>query len=188
MFRVAPFRAVGGYDGGMIAGEEPELCYRLRRAGHQVVRLGHEMTLHDADITRFAQWWRRNTRAGHAFAECAWRHGREPERFRMRELLSILAWAGALPLAALAAAPRTHGWSLLALGVGYAWLGARIHVHQRRRGAAREHARLYAAACVIGKFPQLQGAVRFFWNRFARSRRTPLIEYKGATAAPPRRP
>ena len=73
--RVAPFRAVGGFDARLIAGEEPELCLRLRRTGHGIVRLDQEMTLHDAALLRFGQFWRRSVRAGHAYAEAAYRHG-----------------------------------------------------------------------------------------------------------------
>jgi hypothetical protein len=164
----------------MIAGEEPELCYRLRCAGHQIVRLDREMTLHDAAMTRFGQWWHRNARAGHAYAECAYLHGIERERFRVRELLSILAWGAALPVLALAATPRTHGWSLVALVVSYALLAVRVYRSQRARGETGENARLYAVSCVVGKLAQLQGVARFLWNRFARRRRTPLIEYKAA--------
>lgn len=46
MMRVAAVYTAGGYREGLIAGEEPELCLRLRRAGWQVWRLDAEMTLH----------------------------------------------------------------------------------------------------------------------------------------------
>jgi GT2 family glycosyltransferase len=69
MFRIGPLREAGGYKADLIAGEEPELCVRLRAAGWKVVRLDAEMTLHDAAMTRFGQWWKRNVRNGHAYAE-----------------------------------------------------------------------------------------------------------------------
>ena len=80
MVRASAFRRAGGYDPTIIAGEEPELCLRLRRDGWKVLRLDAEMTGHDMAMTRFAQWWRRSVRAGHAYAEGAARHGRGPER------------------------------------------------------------------------------------------------------------
>ena len=179
MMRAAAFAAAGGFDARLIAGEEPELCYRLRRAGHRIVRLDHEMTLHDAAMHRFGAWWRRSERAGHAYAECAWLHGREPERFRVREVASILAWGGALPAAAIAGAWATSGWSL-ALLAGYGVLAARVYTSRRQRGDARADAALYAAACAIGKLAQLQGMARFAWNRLVRRRNSALIEYKSA--------
>jgi GT2 family glycosyltransferase len=84
MMRVAAFQAVGGYDPHLIAGEEPELCVRLRAAGWQIWCLDAEMTLHDAAMTRFGQYWRRARRAGHAYAEGAAMHGAPPERHGVR--------------------------------------------------------------------------------------------------------
>ena len=177
MMRIDALRRVGGFDARMIAGEEPELCLRIRGAGYRVVRLDHEMTLHDAAMFRFGQWWRRAVRAGHAYAECAWMHGRSPERFRVKELRSILFWAGALPLMALTATPATGGASLFLFG-GYPLLALRVHRHRMRAGDAAGDAALYAAACVVGKFAELEGVVRFGWSWLLRGRRTELIEYK----------
>ena len=64
----AAVQAVGGYRDSLIAGEEPELCLRLRQAGGEVWRIDAEMTLHDAALLRFGQWWRRTRRAGHALS------------------------------------------------------------------------------------------------------------------------
>lgn len=75
MMRVVALAAVNGYRDGLIAGEEPELCVRLRQSGWRIHRLDQEMTLHDAAMTRFSQWWRRTLRSGHAYAEGAWIHG-----------------------------------------------------------------------------------------------------------------
>jgi len=51
VLRAAALRAVGGYRDDLIAGEEPELCVRLRAAGWKIWRLGHDMTWHDATMT-----------------------------------------------------------------------------------------------------------------------------------------
>ena len=50
---------VGGFNPAVIAGEEPELCVRLRQAGWKIHRLDAEMTLHDAAMTSWRQWWKR---------------------------------------------------------------------------------------------------------------------------------
>ena len=50
--RVSAFQEVGGFDESFVAGEEPELGLRLRRAGWEIERLDREMTLHDAAITK----------------------------------------------------------------------------------------------------------------------------------------
>ena len=78
MMRVDAFDAAGGYREELIAGEEPELCVRLRGAGWRIWRLDRPMTLHDAAITDFTQWWRRTMRSGYAFAQGAYLHGAPP--------------------------------------------------------------------------------------------------------------
>ena len=50
MARVTAFEAVGGFDATLGAGEEPELCRRLHRAGWQTHRVDTPMALHDADM------------------------------------------------------------------------------------------------------------------------------------------
>ena len=47
VIRVAALQQVGGYNSDVIAGEEPEMCVRLRQAGWTIHRLGAEMTLHE---------------------------------------------------------------------------------------------------------------------------------------------
>ena len=69
MIRAAAFVAVAGYRNDLIAGEDPELSVRLRKAGWRIWRLSNEMTLHDAAMTRFSQWWKRSVRCGWAYAQ-----------------------------------------------------------------------------------------------------------------------
>ena len=80
MMRLDAFEAAGGYRDELIAGEEPELCVRLRAAGWKIWRLDHEMAWHDAAMLHFGQWWRRQLRSGYAFAQGAHLHGDLPER------------------------------------------------------------------------------------------------------------
>ena len=173
MVRREAFVQAGGYDPKLIAGEDPDFCFRVRASGARIVRLDHEMTRHDAAILHFDQWWRRQTRSGHAYAELALRHG----RFRARQVASILGWGVALPAFALVGAPLTAGLSLLALSAyGFLWL--RVRGQRRRRGDSREAAGQYASACVLGKFAGAYGIATFAWNRWLRDRDTGLIEYK----------
>ncbi len=112
MMRVSAFEQVGGFNPALIAGEEPELCVRLRQNGWKIERLDAEMTLHDAQMTGFDQWWKRSQRAGHAYAEGSWLHGNTPERHWVKDTLRIWFWGFVLPVLALSAAWFTHGWSL----------------------------------------------------------------------------
>lgn len=172
LMRVAAFEQVGGFDPALIAGEEPELCVRLRAAGWSVWRLEAEMTLHDAAMLRFGQWWQRSVRAGHAFAEGAALHGGTPSRHWVREASRAWLWGLGIPLAVLAALPLIGNWALLGLLV-YPLQVLRL---ARRAGGGRNQL-LQALFLVLGKFPELQGQLKYGWNRL-RDRRVQLIEYK----------
>jgi glycosyltransferase involved in cell wall biosynthesis len=117
LMRVEAFLRAGGFDPELIAGEEPELCVRIRAKGFGIERLDAEMTLHDADMTRFGQWWQRSVRAGHAFAEGAHLHGAPPERHWRKESRRALFWGGVLPAIATLGVPLSQGRSLMLLGV-----------------------------------------------------------------------
>ena len=65
---VAAFQAVQGFNPSVIAGEEPELCLRLRRLHWKVLRIDADMTFHDAAMTTFSQWWTRALRCGYAYS------------------------------------------------------------------------------------------------------------------------
>jgi glycosyltransferase involved in cell wall biosynthesis len=172
LMRVSAFRQVGGFNPTIVSGDEPELCLRLRRVGWNTLRLDAEMTLHDADMHHFGEWWRRMVRAGHGYTEGAWRYGLGPEHHWLREALSLWAWGAALPLSALALAPRS-----LAVLLAYPLLAARIYRRLRARDYTPRQAALYAASCVIGKFPQVQGGLTFFQRRVGLAGSGPM-EYR----------
>ena len=176
LMRVAALKQVGGYDGTLIAGEEPDLCTRLRGCGWKIRRLDADMTLHDAAMTRFGQWWRRSVRAGHAYAEVAARHAGEPERFWAREVRSNWLWGLALPACSLGLAPPTLGASLALFG-GHALLALRVQRWMRGRGFSPTDARLYAAFCVLGKVPQALGQAKY-WSKRVSGGQSRIIEYK----------
>ena len=182
LMRVMAFEAAGGYNVDMAAGEEPELCVRLRSAGWKIRRIDAEMTIHDAAMTRFGQWWKRSARAGHAYAEGAWLHRRSAERYNIREVRSILAWGLILPLAVFAAAWSTRGFSLLLLSA-YALLWLRVRKHRLDRADPPRLASLYATFCVIAKFAQALGVTQYAWRRLLLRRPAKLIEYKDAGSA-----
>jgi len=178
LLRVAAWAAVGGYNTTLICGEEPELCVRLRARGYLVERLQAEMTLHDADMHRFGQWWKRAVRGGWAFAEGAAMHGRQ-HGHKVKETRSVWIWGLLVPMAAAATAPLTSGTSVVALAVAYGALAAKIGRYRLGRGDSLEHAGLYAAFCTFGKIPQMFGQAKYWVTRW-RGRQATLIEYKRA--------
>jgi glycosyltransferase involved in cell wall biosynthesis len=173
LIRADALKAVGGYREDLIAGEEPELCVRLRAAGWKVWRIDRDMTWHDAAMTRWKQWWLRSMRAGHAFAEGAALHGRPPERHFVAESRRALVWGAGLPLLLFA---LTLAWPVAAwLWLVYPLQWARIALKLRR--ARQPEPALQAAFFLQGRFAEATGALRYWWGRLSR-RRSTLIEYK----------
>ena len=176
MMRIRAFESVGGFLPDLIAGEEPELCVRLRRAGWKIRRLDEEMALHDVAMTRVSQWWRRAMRAGHAYAEGSYLHGAPPERMWVRESRRIVAWGLLLPGLALAFGPLTNGLSLLLL-LAYPVNVIRIALRLQREGKARPWA--LAFFLMLGKLPEAIGWMRFQYGRRT-GKRSSIIEHKRA--------
>jgi GT2 family glycosyltransferase len=176
VMRVDAFDQVGGFNPCLIAGEEPELCIRLRKAGWKIRRLDHEMTLHDANVSRFSQWWTRAVRAGHAYAEVAAMHGEESARQRGIKSLKTVTWALILPGVALGLGSWTGGVSLLLLLL-YPLNVARIAARLRREGVARPWT--VATFLMLSKFPEAMGWLRYQRGRLTGKRST-IIEYKAS--------
>jgi GT2 family glycosyltransferase len=173
MFLADALAQVGGYREDLIAGEEPELCVRLRALGWTIHCLPLEMTIHDAAITRFSQWWRRTMRSGYAYAQGARLHGAPPERHWVRPLRSALVWAVAFP-AAIALAALVLGPRASVLGLIYPLQVLRLAVKTPGNVRLRLSRAFYL---VLAKFPEAQGALRHFRHAVLH-RRGELIEYK----------
>lgn len=172
MMRVSAFAAVGGYQQSLIAGEEPELCVRLRANGWKIWRLDCEMTLHDAAMFRIGQWWNRAKRAGHAFAEGASLHGAKPERHYVPEYRRALSWGMVLPVTIAATAIWNPAFLLLLLI--YPLQAMRLALTSQLPGTLAWWRALFL---VLGKFPEAQGICRFYFNKLL-SKSATLIEYK----------
>jgi GT2 family glycosyltransferase len=181
MMRAAAFGAIGGFDPIVIAGEEPELCARLRGNGWKIVRLDADMTLHDAAMMHFGQWWRRCLRAGYAQAQAAALHGASRRTHWGKSVWSAWFWGLAIPIAILVLLPVTHGRSAMALLV-YPLLAIRIANRAHRRELSGGDRWLYAGACVIGKLPEMLGQVKFLLSRVS-GRPSAIIEYKRVRTA-----
>jgi len=175
LMRIDALQGVGGYRDTLIAGEEPELCVRLRAAAWQIWRLDRDMAWHDAAMTRWSQWWRRSKRAGHAFAEGASLHGRPPERHYVGEERRALIWGVWLPVAILLLCLLSR-WMLL-LALLYPVQMLRLALRPQR--AAREADAVWSRAffLVAGRFPEAAGVLLFRWHKIL-GRASALIEYK----------
>ena len=183
MMRVAAFKKVGGFNPGLIAGEEPELCVRLRREGGRILRINAEMTLHDAKITRFGQWWKREIRNGHAYAEGLWLHGSSRDRHWVRESLRSWFWAFFLPLFTIIALIPTQGLSIVLLLIAYSLLAVKVYRMAVNKGFNSKNAMYYALFCgVLDKYPKLLGQIQFFIFKLLKRQRK-IVEYKSPVSA-----
>jgi hypothetical protein len=182
MGRASALAEVGGFDPSVVAGEEPEMCLRLRRRGHTIVRLARDMAWHDSAMMRFGQWWKRAVRSGHAYAQGMALHGKGPERYCARECRGIWIWGLLLPVTALSLAWPTWGLSLLLLGL-YPVQAARTALGRKEPDERPGDRWLYGAACTAMKFPQWVGQAKFYLNA-ARGRAPRIIEHKDAPPRP----
>lgn len=189
LMRVRALVEAGGFDDGFIAGEEPELCHRLRARGWRVERIDHPMTIHDAAIFEFGAWWKRMVRSGYAAASNVERHGTHGVQHMVAIQRSALLHAIALPavtLAATVAAAAAYGPLALLPPIACALLYARqlrrIAAGRTARGTDPEHAALYARYTLLAKWAEAQGVLRQWYGRLL-GRRAGLIEYKPAPGA-----
>ncbi len=173
MIRRSAFDDVRGYSDELIAGEEPDLCVRLRHKQWSIHCIDAAMTQHDAAMLHFHQWWRRTTRSGYAFAQGASRFGAAPDFHWVRESTRTLVWGLLIPVVAL----------LLATTADVEWLWLLLlyplqvlRVYARTTGT--NHSRwVRATFYTLARFPELLGLLKFHYMRLLR--RTPtIIEYK----------
>ncbi len=174
MMRSAPLFAAGGYRDELIAGEEPELCLRLRAAKWKIMRIDVEMTLHDAALLHFGQWWRRTQRSGYAFAEGALLHGGPPERHWVDETRRAILWGLLIPLAVGFTWLVSGQPAVLSFFLVYPLQSLRLTFRRDGRGAGKLVSSLFL---VLGRFPEASGVLTFHWRRW-RTEKPRLIEYK----------
>jgi GT2 family glycosyltransferase len=173
MIRAAALEEVGGYRDDLIAGEEPELCVRLRKAGWRIWRLPFEMTLHDADMMHFGQWWQRTVRAGYAFAQGAHLHGGPPEHHWVWESRRAWLWGVWLPIVCLAASAALWPWGLL---VGLIYPLQVLRQTARNSGSLADRVTI-ALFQVLARFPEGSGQIKF-WRHRLLGVRAGVLEYK----------
>lgn len=168
LIRRKVLEATGGYDEELIAGEDPELAYRVRKAGFRLVKLEAPMVTHDLEMLRLGQYLRRAYRTGHGFAEV---HARHPDFWRAEtRRLCLRAGSFILGICLFSAAFLTP-WMLAApaLGCGALLRPRLLHVGRlaRERGLGRREARVYAWHASLVVLPQFFGVLRYWWGRIS---------------------
>lgn len=181
LMRRAALERVNGFDERLIAGEEPELCQRLRTLGYRIEHIDQPMTLHDLAMTRWDQYWRRAERAGHAYAEVASRFrdsdyplwSAEVRRNRIHAAILILAALGGIVFAVV----EKSLWPLLLPVVFYLGLIVRTARRVEWKDPSLVTRLLYGVHSHLQQIPILIGQLSYYRDRRA-GRRRRLIEYK----------
>ena len=173
LVRACAFEQIGGFRPELKAGEEPEMTTRLRAAGWEIWRIDAPMTVHDARIHRFGQWWTRSVRGGYGYAEVWSTTGQLPRRVFDAQLRRAFFWTLGLPLVVMVVALIVREpLLLLALPAIY---GAQILRIAVRRGLSLRSAQS-AAMILLAKLPESIGALSYFLGQ--KSNR--LADYKSA--------
>jgi glycosyltransferase involved in cell wall biosynthesis len=189
MYRVSALQAVGGFDPTVAAGEERELCGRLRAKGWKIMRLDAPMATHDAAMKHFAQWWRREIRAGYGGLDVATRFENGNGNFS-RQIRSARIWGLVFPLTFIVfalAAGAIRGLRIalpivaLMLCV-YVLQILRIAIKTKRRGRTLKFSLTYAFLLMLAKWAQLIGQFRYIRDR-RQGQQPRLIEHKSPAIA-----
>lgn len=177
------YAAAGGFNETLIAGEEFELCSRLRMANGRVIRIDEEMAWHDVGITRFSQWWRRAVRSGFGSAEAMCLYDWATGAVHRRRLLRAIVWGACVPLSVLATLiagcwlPLT--W-VVAAAILVLWCLNVLRLWIREQGVRRDWELTFFLAVFssLGKIAELRGAIEYAFRR-ARRIQGRVIEYRG---------
>ncbi len=172
---------VGGFSEDLIAGEEPELCQRIRALGMIIQHIDQPMTLHDLAITRFQAYWRRAVRAGHAYAEVSRRMKntafplwlRDARRNAVHAAVLIFLALGGAAAAVISGQPAALAGPVLA----YAVLILRSAYKARWKKADALTLLLYGAHSHFQQIPIAWGQLSYWLHKF-KNQRQALIEYK----------
>ena len=188
LIRRAALESVDGYNQLLIAGEEPEMCRRLR--GHlqngepwKILHIDQPMTRHDLRMTHFSQYWRRALRAGHAYAQVSGLFAHTADPFWSREATRNRTRGAALILliaAVIVAAIVLRAWwpaGILAALILLA--AARTAYKVRDRSSSWITLFLFGLHSHLQDIPIFIGQVRYRLAK-ARNRKMTLIEYKRA--------
>jgi glycosyltransferase involved in cell wall biosynthesis len=172
---------VDGFSENLIAGEEPELCQRIRLQGKVILHIDQPMTLHDLAMTQFKAYWKRALRAGHAYAEVSqrmkntafplWQHD------CYRNAIHAMVLIGLLVASVLCSVITGSVLPIVGLLLAYAFLIVRSAYKARWRNAPAFTLLLYGIHSHFQQIPIACGQLSYWYNRF-RNQQQGLIEYK----------
>jgi GT2 family glycosyltransferase len=172
---------VDGYNESLIAGEEPEMCRRMRERGYRILHVAEPMTGHDLAMHTFAQYWRRSLRTGHAYAEISALYSNTADPLwsaeSHRNVVRGLFWLAA-PAGCAVASIALRSWLPIGLfAAGAVAVGARSATRASAKTRSPRLLLAYALHSHLQQVPIFLGQLRF-WLERRKGRRSAIIEYK----------
>ncbi len=172
---------VGGYNEDLIAGEEPEMCRRMRERGYRILHVVEPMTRHDLAMRSFQQYWRRSLRTGHAYAEVSAMFADTEDPFWTAEsrhnVVRGLFWLTA-PAGAAALSIARRSWLPLGLFATAAIaVGTRTAARASRETRSPRLLAAYALHSHLQQIPIFLGQLHF-WRQRSAGRRSGIMEYR----------
>ncbi|MEE9904513.1 MAG: glycosyltransferase [Chlorobium sp.] len=177
LIRRQALEQTGGYDETLVGGEDPELGWRISRAGWKILMLDALMTSHDLAMLKASQYLRRAYRSGYGFAAVQSRIAPTGDSFWKAEQRRITTKgggfmagaAGALLIPLVQHNPRGAILSMLSLAGALFLLFkpriTKVGQFMREQQLNRADAKKYAWHCSIVVLPQLFGIIRFHAGR-----------------------
>ncbi len=154
-----------GYDEYLIAGEDPDLSYRIREKGWEIKRLGHDMATHDINMSSFQKYLKRAFRSGYAYAEISFRYLRKREKMWFRETLRILVRSLFPLIIILAGFISGYVLSGMILALLFAVKPVfSIFRFKKQFNRPWKDIIIYTVNAVIIVFPQLFGVIRYYYG------------------------
>ncbi len=189
VMRRTALEAVGGYDATLLAGEEPDMCRRMRGVGWKILHIDEPMTMHDMAMYRFGQYWKRSQRTGYAYAQLADRYRNTPDPIwsgdQKRNFVRGTFWPLSLGIALLA--------SVFLLWMRSVWVGIPLVLwivlfflaswrsarKLRWKNASAGTLMLAGIHSHLQQTPIMLGQIQYLRDK-ARSHQRGLMEYKSA--------
>ena len=180
LIRRCALEQVQGFDPTLKAGEEPEMCARLRALGWEIEHLDEPMTQHDLAVRSLRAYWLRCYRSGIAYAEVAQRMRRMGDVLWQKEAVRdfrhgvLYALYPVLLVLTFTVAP-TLGAGLLAAAL--AVLARTAWRSRHKAGGQWMLCWQYALHSHIQKIPALAGQLA--WKKAQiQAQQLALVEYK----------
>lgn len=194
LFRIESYLASGGYNETIFAGEEPELCARIRGMGNKVMCIDEPMGFHDLGFSTLSEWWVRGVRGGYGALNARLRFGL---RYFDRQILSAWLWGGGYPLLivvlVLLHTMEVGGASIHWSGPFFALLLPaqifRIARQGRRCGLNYYDALSYGALMMLNKWASIVGQLKWLLERVKQhGPNVPVTDWQQDLRRYPKRP